>query len=375
MNTSSGSAALPTGKHAKQANGVAPPMLSAKSGKSVKTSAVSHAKKAPLFNNGKNKRLSPKPNVRELKSKRNTCDPVTPAMFESDDEAGQYYFWHGLFQARKAFGRLPPSLREDEVLLLNHIYYMFIGNSVWMKEHTKFLSAALYFLEFDRKTVATLDAIVDDYKALGGEGLVSLVSQLDILLRSPEPTKSHAVGVLNAIMSPEFISQDFAAMEALAAAGDPSFAVVLALSYDRKKGENPEFGKLSVKHYLQAVNPAESPIAAMQLGAKYLRGDGVKQNNVLAYRWYSGAAFLNNPIAQHKLGYFFDEGLPGACEPDVHEAVKWYSLAGDLMPDSMHNLAKTFEDGRNLPGSDLEHNMFQVCIFIYAVMVLCRADV
>lgn len=282
------------------------------------------------------------------------------AQFESEDEAAQYYFWRGLFQARRAMGCLPKQLSEDEVLLLNHIYYMFIGNTVWMKEHTTFLSAALYFLEFDRKTVSTLAQIVKDYKTLGGEALISLVSQLEVLLRSPEPTKSHAVGVLNAIMSPEFITQDFAAMEELAAEGDPSFAVVLALSYDRKKATNPEYGKLSVKHYLQAVNPAESPIAAMQLGAKYLRGDGVKQNNVLAYRWYSGAAFLNNPIAQHKLGYFYDMGLPGACEPDVHEAIKWYSLAGDLMPDSMHNLAKTFEDGRNLPGSDVKHIMFQV---------------
>ena len=285
------------------------------------------------------------------------------SLFGSDGDSGCiYYFWQGLFAARKNCGFLPTKLTEQEVLLLNHMYYMYVGTQhhVWTSERTPFLSAALFVLEFDRTAAYTLKAIIEDYRALGGEGFVSLISQLEVLLRSPEPTKSHALGVLNAIMSEEFINQDFDAMEALAATGDPAYAVALALSYDRKKNENPEYGKLSVKHYLQAVNRAESPIAAMQLGAKYLRGDGVKKNNVLAYRWYSGAAALNNPVAQHKLGYFYDEGLPGACEPDVEEAIKWYSLAGELMPDSMHNLAKTFEDGRDLPASTVEHNMFQV---------------
>ena len=39
----------------------------------------------------------------------------------------------------------------------------------------------------------------------------------------------------------------------------------------------------------------------MQLGAKYLRGEGVRADNALAYRWYLRAAELNNPIAQHKV--------------------------------------------------------------------------
>lgn len=356
MKKGSAAPATRANQHVKASSNKTGASSSSNRGKQNRATNITTSAQISATENSHSKRLNAKERVRES-GELSKNGP--PALFESDHEAGQYYFWNGLFQARNAFGGLPSALTEEETLLLNHIYYMFIGNTIWMREHTKFLSAALYYVEFDRKTVSTLDAIVDDYKALGGEGLVSLVSQLDILLRSPEPTKSHAVGVLNAIMSPEFINQDFEAMEELAASGDPSFAVVLALSYDRKKAENPEYGKLSVKHYLQAVNPAVSPIAAMQLGAKYLRGDGVKQNNVLAFRWYSGAAFLNNPIAQHKLGYFYDEGLEGACEPDVHEAIKWYSLAGDLMPDSMHNLAKTFEDGRNLPTSDLEHSMFQ----------------
>lgn len=49
-----------------------------------------------------------------------------------------------------------------------------------------------------------------------------------------------------------------------------------------------------------------------------------------------------------RVGYFYDEGLPnGVCNVDIMEAVKWYSLAAELMPDSMHNLAKIYEDGRS----------------------------
>jgi TPR repeat protein len=162
-------------------------------------------------------------------------------------------------------------------------------------------------------------------------------------------------------MSDEFIEQDFEAMEKQAAQGDPSYAVVLALLYDQRRSDNAEYGKLSVKHYLQAVNRCESPIAAMQLGGKYMRGDGVKQSNVLAFRWYNGAAALNNPIAQHKIGYFYDEGLAEACEVDVFEAIKWYSKAAEFMPDSMHNLAKIYEDGRSGPSFVLEPDIKHVC--------------
>ena len=52
-------------------------------------------------------------------------------------------------------------------------------------------------------------------------------------------------------------------------------------------------------------------------------------------------------IKYYRVGYFYDEGLPnGVCNVNIIEAVKWYSLAAELMPDSMHNLAKIYEDGR-----------------------------
>jgi len=90
----------------------------------------------------------------------------------------------------------------------------------------------------------------------------------------------------------------------------------------------------------------------MQLGAKYLRGEGVRADNALAYRWYLRAAELSNPIAQHKVGYFNDEGLEGVCGEDLGAAVHWYTEASELIPDSLHNLAKIYEDGRGQVGNN-----------------------
>ena len=61
------------------------------------------------------------------------------------------------------------------------------------------------------------------------------------------------------------------------------------------------------------------------------------------------------------MGYFYDEGLPdGVCEVNIMEAVRWYSQAAELMPDSMHNLAKIYEDGR--------------WVAVFVVYLLCPLD-
>ncbi|CAE7391298.1 esiB, partial [Symbiodinium microadriaticum] len=113
-------------------------------------------------------------------------------------------------------------------------------------------------------------------------------------------------------------------------------------------------------YYARAAsfNDRPNPIACMQLGVKYLKGFRVTVEADTAaaspaqpmldkaFEWFKRAAVLQNPIAQHKMGYFYDEGLPGVCGVDIMEAVRWYSQAAELMPDSMHNLAKIYEDGR-----------------------------
>ena len=273
-------------------------------------------------------------------------------------------YFDTFFTKWKKSCKLPSALSsENEILMINQMYHMWAETQFRIDRRycASELSAAVYTKEFEMNAKSAIGECIPYVKRLGSDGMLTLVAQLEVLIKSEEPTKSHALGVLNALSSEEFVKLDIPAME-MAAAGDPSYAIILALLYDQKKAEIPECGKLSVKHYLQAVNRYDSPIAAMQLGAKHLRGDGVKQDNKLAFRWYRSAASLENPIAQHKLGYFYDEGLPGACEVDIQEAIKWYTLAADLMPDSVHNLAKLYEDGREGDSYHLEPDIKQVCI-------------
>jgi len=182
-------------------------------------------------------------------------------------------------------------------------------------------------------------AVMQNY----GEGTANLVSQIEVLLKSREPTASQARELFKLLLTSQFCSKDIPALEALAftnseVASAPAI-VALAFIYDGADDRQ------AVRHYLQAAQFDDS-IACMQLGAKYLRGEGVRADNALAYRWYLRAAELNNPIAQHKVGYFNDEGLEGVCGEDLAAAVHWYTEASELIPDSLHNLAKIYEDGR-----------------------------
>jgi TPR repeat protein len=338
------------------------------------------------------------------------------------------------------------------------------------------------------------------------DSLLNLVDQLDVLIKAPEPTRTHANDLLVMLLSPDFIHRDLAALEhridlvstlqqeglgqeeGLGGSGSGSRSapppalsaeqrrdrevhlavasaccILLALlaeaehlisaryraslplpfqhmlaqhqhqhpqqqheqQQQRSSAVSSETGAgagdvkrlyddIATSYYLRSLTIAFSPpppehgggsssseggseggaasqgcggrnsIAAMQLGSKYLRG-GVERGALLstaagggaggaeasssheqavrtceqeyrqAFQWFLQAALLENPIAQHKVGYFYDEGLPhGGCQVHLMEAVKWYSRAAELMPDSMHNLAKIYEDGRGGFEADLK---------------------
>lgn len=303
------------------------------------------------------------------------------------------------------------------------------------------------------------------------DSLFHLVGQLDVLVKAPEPTRTHANDLLVMLLSPDFIHRDTAALEqrvdlvstlqqkcspgtpmskelqrerevhlavasaccillALLAESEhliterykaslpPPFQRIIEQHAEASSSSGHEesadvkrlYDDIATSYYLRSLTIAYSPpidggdcgkkqgqyqdgsstaasscggrnsIAAMQLGSKHLRG-GVEQGAQLsqqsdcgdkdeahsqavlaceqeyrqAFQWFLQAALLENPIAQHKVGYFYDEGLPlGACEVHIMEAVKWYSRAAELMPDSMHNLAKIYEDGRGGFQADLK---------------------
>ena len=195
------------------------------------------------------------------------------------------------------------------------------------------------------------------------DGMRNIVTHLDILLKSPEPTKTHAKNLLVVLSSTDMKTQDLSTIERQAQMKSTAHMVALGFILDSqvehitnvKKNtskkphdesqSNVLFSKQCYQLYLGAAD-LDDAIGAMQVGGKYFRGEGVTQDYKLALKYYTKAAVLNNPIAQHKVGYFYDAGLEGACSVDIHEAIKWYSKAADYMPDSVHNLAKIYEEGR-----------------------------
>jgi len=63
----------------------------------------------------------------------------------------------------------------------------------------------------------------------------------------------------------------------------------------------------------------------VQLGAMYLLGQGVPQDNAKALAWYSKAAEKGHANAQYDLGLIYSEGK--SVSQDYVEAHKWFSLA------------------------------------------------
>jgi TPR repeat protein len=84
----------------------------------------------------------------------------------------------------------------------------------------------------------------------------------------------------------------------------------------------------------------------MNISEQYLRQDsGCVGDPANGFKWHKYSAELNNPISQHKMGLFYDEGLEGACEMDIEQALYYYHKSADHLPESMHNIAKIYEDG------------------------------
>ena len=89
---------------------------------------------------------------------------------------------------------------------------------------------------------------------------------------------------------------------------------------------------------LLSARDKQSSMAGMQLGAQAL----VSGDTHMAIEHYQHAAVLENPVAQHKLGYLFE--LPGARQ-DLAAAARWYLQAGmNGHPDAFYNLSLLVEN-------------------------------
>ncbi|MCC2666210.1 MAG: hypothetical protein K0S63_126, partial [Gammaproteobacteria bacterium] len=64
-----------------------------------------------------------------------------------------------------------------------------------------------------------------------------------------------------------------------------------------------------------------------KLGVKYLLGQGVVQDDAIAFSWFEKSAAQGNPYAENELGYLYAAGR-GVAQNDV-TALQWYQKAAD----------------------------------------------
>ena len=94
-------------------------------------------------------------------------------------------------------------------------------------------------------------------------------------------------------------------------------------------------------------------VAQFYLGAMFSMGEGVKQDDVQAVKWFRLAADQGNADAQLNLGLMYDVGWG---VPQNHaEAVKWYRLAANQgRAAAQYDLGAMYGNGRGVPHDQAE---------------------
>eukprot|EP01084_Bolivina_argentea_P309187 534786_1 len=88
-----------------------------------------------------------------------------------------------------------------------------------------------------------------------------------------------------------------------------------------------------------------STIAPMQLGGLYILNKTVSSPQK-AFKYYKIAADYGNNIAEHKIGYFFEEGI--GTKKNITKAMQWYKISASRNnADSCNNLANCYSDLNN----------------------------
>jgi TPR repeat protein len=119
----------------------------------------------------------------------------------------------------------------------------------------------------------------------------------------------------------------------------------LGLAYDKGEGVKQDDTE-AVKWYRKAAEQGHAR-AQNNLGWMYAHGEGVPQDYAEAARWSRKAAEQGHPGAQNRLGIMYDNGQ-GVPQDDA-EAVKWYRRAAEQgSADAQHNLGTMYEAGEGV---------------------------
>ncbi|KAI9358927.1 hypothetical protein DFJ73DRAFT_905064 [Zopfochytrium polystomum] len=87
--------------------------------------------------------------------------------------------------------------------------------------------------------------------------------------------------------------------------------------------------------------------AAGMLGKMYWRGEGVKQDNDTARKWFERGEELDNPASLHQLGLMYLEGVAG-LEKDVTKAFSYFTASANMdVPEAQVSAAEmTLRSGK-----------------------------
>jgi hypothetical protein len=103
----------------------------------------------------------------------------------------------------------------------------------------------------------------------------------------------------------------------------------------------------SIPELKQRANMGDAG-AQVDLGVKYDRGEGVRQNHTEAVRWYRNAAEQGNAQGQYNLGLMYRQGI--GTPQDNAEALRWFRKAAEQGHSWAQSwLGDMYRDGIGVP--------------------------
>jgi TPR repeat protein len=114
------------------------------------------------------------------------------------------------------------------------------------------------------------------------------------------------------------------------------------------------------------------PRAAFDLGLRYMRGDGLRQNSWKAIEWMRDAAERGELRAQSALGRLYMTGLE-ETGADFNEAERWLSIAADRGDREARTLLSEAQAGKAQQQASYNPNQhYRVGRYWYPIRVVSR---
>lgn len=136
-----------------------------------------------------------------------------------------------------------------------------------------------------------------------------------------------------------------------AARGNAAAQFEIGSRYAKGNGIKQDYGK-AFEWYSRAAAQSLAP-AQYRLAALYERGRGVKKDPAMARVWYTRAAEQGNVKAMHNLAVMVSSGE--GRKPDHAAAAKWFTEAARLgLTDSQFNLGILYEAGLGVKKNPVE---------------------